>query len=125
SLKELASGRPRGYHPRMPVIRIRRSHRLSDDHARRTAETIARRIEQRHPVRWRWEGDSLELHAPEGPARGAHGRVTFDTGLLAIELHLPLVLSPLKGMVEGRLSAKLDEILGPADRLDPAGAGAA
>jgi putative polyhydroxyalkanoate system protein len=110
----LASGDAKRYHPSVPVIRIWRSHRLSDDHVRRTAETIARRIEQRHPVRWRWDGDSLELHAPEGPARGTRGRVTIDGALLAIELHLPLALSPLKGLVEGRLSAKLDEILGPA-----------
>lgn len=98
----------------MSTIRIRRSHRLPSEHVRRTAENLARRIEVRHAVRWRWEGDAIELHAPPGPASGARGRVTVGDGDVAIEIHLPLALFPLKGMVERRLSAKLDEILGAA-----------
>lgn len=98
----------------MSTIRIRRSHGLPAEHLRRTAETLARRIEQRHAVRWRWEGDAIELHAPPGPASGARGRVTVGEGDVAIEIHLPLSLFPLKGMVERRLSAKLDELLGAA-----------
>jgi putative polyhydroxyalkanoate system protein len=96
----------------MATIRIRRSHRLPSEHVRRTAEAVARRIEQRHAVRWRWEGDAIELDAPPGPARGARGRVTVGDADVAIEIHLPLALFPLKGMVERRLSAKLDELLG-------------
>ncbi len=98
----------------MSIIRIHRAHRLSRDHARRTAEAVARRLEQRHPMSWSWQGDSLELTAPSGPARGARGRVTIADADLAIELHLPLALSPLRGLVERRLSAKLDELLGAA-----------
>jgi putative polyhydroxyalkanoate system protein len=98
----------------MSTIRIRRSHALSTDQVRRTAEAVARRIEQRHAVRWRWEGDAIELSAPPGPVSGARGRVTVGEGDVAIEIHLPLSLFPLKGMVERRVSAKLDELLGAA-----------
>lgn len=98
----------------MSTIRIRRSHALPSAQVRRTAETLARRIEQRHAVRWRWEGDAIELAAPPGPASGARGRVTVGDGDVAIEIHLPLALFPLKGMVERRIVAKLDEILGAA-----------
>lgn len=98
----------------MSTIRIRRSHGLSATQVRRTAEALARRIEQRHDVRWRWEGDAIELQAPPGPVSGARGRVTVGEGDVAIEIHLPLSLFPLKGMVERRLTAKLDEILGAA-----------
>jgi putative polyhydroxyalkanoate system protein len=98
----------------MSTIRIRRAHGLPSAQVRRTAETLARRIEQRHAVRWRWDGDAIELSAPPGPASGARGRVTVGEGDVAIEIHLPLALFPLKGMVERRLTAKLDEILGAA-----------
>jgi putative polyhydroxyalkanoate system protein len=96
----------------MSTIRISRPHRLTRDHARRTAEAVARRLEARHPVSWSWQGDSLELSAPAGPARGARGRVTIEDRNLAIELHLPLALFPLRSLVEKRLTAKLDELLG-------------
>jgi putative polyhydroxyalkanoate system protein len=95
----------------MATIHVRRSHRLPVEHLRRTAEALATRMERRHAVRWCWDGDSLELSAPPGPASGARGRVTVRDGDVAIEIHLSLALSPLKGMVERRLSAKLDEIL--------------
>ena len=98
----------------MSTIRIRRAHRLSQEHVRRTAEAVARRIEQRHAVRWQWSGDSIELVAPTGPASGARGRVTIGEGDVAIEIHLPLLLSPVRRMVEQRVSAKLDELLGAA-----------
>lgn len=103
----------------MPTIHIRRAHGLSSAEARSTAEGLARRIEQKHAVRWRWEGDAIELKAPPGPASGARGRVTVAEGAVAIEVHLPLALYALKGMVERRLLAKLDEILG----VEPAFAG--
>jgi putative polyhydroxyalkanoate system protein len=98
----------------MATIRIRRSHALPSDHVRRTAESLARRIEQRLAVRWRWDGDAIELHAPQGPASGARGRVTVGNGDVAIEIHLPLSLFPLKVLVERRIVAKLDELLGAA-----------
>jgi putative polyhydroxyalkanoate system protein len=98
----------------MSTIRIHRSHGLPSEQVRRTAEAVARRIEQRHSVRWRWEGDAIELQAPPGPVSGARGRVTVGEGDVAIEIHLPLSLTPLKGMVERRVSAKLDELLGVA-----------
>lgn len=98
----------------MATIRIRRSHRLSSHDARHRAEALARRFEARLAVRWQWQGDSMELVAPRGPASGTRGRVTLGAGDVAIEIHLPLALSPVKGMVERRLSAKLDELLGAA-----------
>ena len=92
----------------MATIRIHREHQQTLSALRGTAEAIARRIEARHAVRWQWEGDSMELTA----AIGARGRVTIGAGDVAIEIHLPLALSPARGMVERRVAAKLDAILG-------------
>jgi putative polyhydroxyalkanoate system protein len=96
----------------MSTIRIQRAHRQTLSAMRRTAEAIARRIALRHDVRWSWQGDSMELVAPPGLAAGARGRVTLSDADVAIEIHLPLALSPARGMVERKLTAKLDVILG-------------
>jgi putative polyhydroxyalkanoate system protein len=113
--EELTPGRESRYAPgSMATIRIRRSHRLPHAHVRHTAESLARRIEQRHAVVWRWDGDALVLRAPRGPASGASGRVMVGEGDVAIEIHLPLALFPFKGLVERRLAEKLDQILGAA-----------
>ena len=50
----------------MAQIDIHRPHGMSEDAARRRAEDLARRLEQRRGVRWRWEGDELRLDAPSG-----------------------------------------------------------
>ncbi len=96
----------------MSTIRIQRAHRQTLSAMRCTAEAIARRIEQRHDVRWRWLGDSMELDAPTGIAGGTRGRVTIDDAEVAIEIHLPPALFLARGMVQQRLAAKLDVILG-------------
>ena len=57
----------------MAQIDIHRPHGMSEDAARRRAEDLARRLEQRRGVRWRWEGDELRLDAPSGPANSGFG----------------------------------------------------
>ena len=84
----------------MSTIRIQRAHRQTLTALRRTAEAIARRIEQRHDVRWRWMGDSMELTAPPGIAGGARGRDHRRRGRGHRASHLPLALFPARGMVE-------------------------
>ena len=96
----------------MSTIRILRAHRRTLCAMRTTVEDIARGIEQRHAVRWRWQGDSMELVAPPGIAAGARGRVTIGDADVAIEIKLPLALAAARGMVERRLTAKLHVILG-------------
>ena len=75
---------------------------------RRVAEDVARRIERRHAVSWHWLGDTMELAAAAG---GARGRVTIGDDDVAIEIHLPLAFSPVRGMLERTVAAKLDALL--------------
>ncbi|MBI4957570.1 MAG: polyhydroxyalkanoic acid system family protein [Myxococcales bacterium] len=95
----------------MSTIRIHRHHAEGSTAVRRKAENIARRIAARHAVSWRWQGDSLELEAPTGLASGTRGRVTIGEGDVAIEIELPLLLRPMRRMVEREVSAKLDAAL--------------
>jgi putative polyhydroxyalkanoate system protein len=98
----------------MASISLRRPHSLCPTDVRRRAEAVARRIELRHQVSWRWEGDHLRLTAPTGIARGASGTVTVRDDHVAIEIDLPLPLRPVKGLVEGQLRQRLDALLAPA-----------
>jgi putative polyhydroxyalkanoate system protein len=96
------------------TISIRRPHRLAHEEVKRKAENLARRIETKHHVSWRWEGENLRLTAPPGPARGATGVVRVTPDHVSIDIDLPLLLRPVRGMVETRLIDKLDRLLGPA-----------
>jgi putative polyhydroxyalkanoate system protein len=98
----------------MATIEIRRPHGMTEDAARRRAEDLARRLEQRRGVRWRWEGKTLRLDAPAGPARGTRGAVSVDGQCVRIEVDLPLLLRAMKGVVESKIHERLDHVLGKA-----------
>ncbi len=96
----------------MAQIDIQRPHGMSEDAARRRAEDLARRLELRRGVRWRWEGDELWLDAPSGPAKGTRGTVRVDAKAVRIRVELPLVLRAMRGVVESKIQEKLDTMLG-------------
>lgn len=98
----------------MASIRILRTHQLPHEEARARAEYLARRIERRLAVSWRWEGEHMRLSAPPGPASGIRGVVRLTPGEVHIEIDLPLALRPMKGLLEGKLHDKLDTLLGAA-----------
>lgn len=98
---------------RVPTITFTRPHCLTRDDARETAESIARRFEERLEVTWRWEGDALHLTADRGKARGTKGSVLLRERCVDITLHLPFHLRPLQTFVKQELARRLDVLLGP------------
>ncbi|MDI1432859.1 MULTISPECIES: polyhydroxyalkanoic acid system family protein [Polyangium] len=95
----------------MAQIDILKPHGMSQDAARRRAEDLARRLEQRRGVRWRWEGDELCLDAPSGPAKGTRGSVRVTAEAVRIRVELPLLLRAMRPVVESTLHEKLDAML--------------
>lgn len=95
----------------MSAIVIRQKHGLAHAEVRARAESLARRIEQRLSVRWAWNGDEMKLTAPPGPARGTTGTVRLQDDEVHIEVQLPLALSPMRRLVEGKLRDKLEDVL--------------
>jgi putative polyhydroxyalkanoate system protein len=98
----------------VPTITFTRPHCLDPRNARETAESIARRFEERFEVSWRWEGDALHLTADRGKARGASGSVFIGERFIDVTLHLPLHLRPLQSLVRSELARRLERELGPA-----------
>ena len=98
----------------MATIDMRRRHALSSDEARSKAEELARSMEAKLGIKWRWDGSQITFDAPHGVAKGATGKVSILDQEVRVEIDLPFMLRPMKGMVEGKVRDKLDALLGPA-----------
>jgi putative polyhydroxyalkanoate system protein len=98
----------------MATIDIRRSHTLSIDEAKKRAEELARGMETKLGIRWRWEGDRIKFDAPSGAAKGANGTVSVDGSAVRVEVDLPFLLRAIKGTVESKIHEKLDQVISKA-----------
>jgi putative polyhydroxyalkanoate system protein len=96
----------------MATIDISRGHELQMDTARERAETLAKELEGKLGINWRWEGDRIRFHADAGKAKGAKGAVSVSNSSVRVEIDLPFLLRPLKGMVEGKVRDRLDKLVG-------------
>lgn len=92
----------------MATIDIRRAHSLTIEEARKRAESIAREMQGKMGIRWRWEGDRIEFDAPGGAAKGVTGNVHVTPREIRVEAHLPFVLSLIKGSIQDKMSAILN-----------------
>ena len=98
----------------MATIDIRRSHTLSIDEAKKRAEELARGMETKLGIRWRWEGDRIKFDAPSGAAKGANGTVSVDGSAVRVEVDLPFLLRAIKCTVESKIHEKLDQVISRA-----------
>lgn len=96
----------------MATVLIHHRHNLTDSEVKKKVEAVARSVERRHDVRFRWEGGSMKLSADRGVAKGARGTVRLAKRELQIELVLPLALQPVRSLVEGRVKEQLNAMLG-------------
>ena len=94
----------------MATIEIRKPHNLGRDAARAKAEEIANRLKEKLSLDWQWEGDSVLFEAKGGKAKGAKGTLVVTASEITVNVDLPLLLRPLKGMVESKIREKLDAI---------------
>ena len=98
----------------MATIDIRRTHQLSHADARAKAEALALAMQEKLGIVWSWDGEHVvRFDAPSGKAKGAKGQVTLSSDAVRVEIDLPFLLRPLKGLVEGKVKTRLDGLLGP------------
>jgi putative polyhydroxyalkanoate system protein len=95
----------------MATIEVRRSHSLPKDEARKRAEELAKSLEEKLGLEWRWNGEDLVFEAPRGPAKGTKGRVRVLPAEVSVEIDLPFLLRMLKGKIESKVLEKLDRLL--------------
>jgi putative polyhydroxyalkanoate system protein len=95
----------------MATIDIRHPHTLAKDEAKKRAEELAKSMQQRLDLEWRWEGDRIVFEAPRGTAKGTKGTVEVTNSEVRVQIDLPLMLRMLKGTVESKVNEKLNQIL--------------
>ncbi len=93
----------------MATIEMSRAHALSKVDARKKAEEIARGMESKLGIAWKWEGDTLKFDATSGPAKGTKGAIAVTDSNVRIDIDLPMMLRMMKGMIEQRVTDKLKE----------------
>lgn len=95
----------------MATIDVRRNHSLPKDEAKRRAEDLAKSMQQKLELEWRWEGDRIVFEAPRGAAKGTKGSVEVSSVDVRVQIDLPLVMRLLKGTVESKVTEKLAQLL--------------
>ena len=95
----------------MSTIDIRKSHTLGKDDARKRAEDLARSMQQRFDLEWRWDGDSIVFDAPRGAAKGTRGSVQVGDSDVRVQIDLPFLLRVMKSTVESKVQEKLTQLL--------------
>jgi putative polyhydroxyalkanoate system protein len=96
----------------MATIDIKRTHNLGLDSAKQKAEELANGMKEKLGISWRWDGNNIRFDAPSGMAKGASGQVTVEASAIRVEIDLPFMLRPMKGMVESKVKEKLDKAIG-------------
>lgn len=95
----------------MATIDISRSHKLPIEQAKGKAEELAKSMETKLGLVWKWAGDIIEFHAPSGVAKGAKGEVQVTTEKVRVTVDLPLMLRVMKGTIEDKIQQKMAELL--------------
>jgi putative polyhydroxyalkanoate system protein len=97
----------------MATIDIKRDHTLDIEEAKKRAEALATNMQEKLGIRWNWEGNNIRFDAPSGAAKGATGTVKVDASQVRVEIDLPFLLRAVKGMVESKVTEKLDQLIAP------------
>ncbi len=82
----------------MPQISIKRSHALGAEKARVQIEQLAARMAERLGGAWRWQGEQAVCEA-----RGARACVFYDDKTVSIEVELPFMMRPMRGVLESKI----------------------
>jgi putative polyhydroxyalkanoate system protein len=90
----------------MATINIKRQHTLGRDVARQRVESVAKNLQERLNANWSWEGDSLHFERS-----GASGSVEVGDDFVEFNIKLGMLLSAMKGTIEGSIQEEVDKAL--------------
>ena len=95
----------------MADISISRTHALGKETARKKAEDLANKLQDKLGIEWAWKSDAIHFEAKGGVAKGAKGTVSVTDTTIKVELGLTFTLKLMKGTIESKIHEKLDEAL--------------
>jgi putative polyhydroxyalkanoate system protein len=89
----------------MATLSIGRTHHLSHAKAKEVAERLAKDLEQRFGLAWKWEGDDVRFARP-----GLSGSMHVGKSKITLDVSLGLLLTPLKPAIEKEIHTQLDAL---------------
>jgi putative polyhydroxyalkanoate system protein len=95
----------------MATIDVKRSHSLAKDEAKKRAEDLAKSMQEKFNLDWKWSGDTILFDAVKGAAKGTKGKVDVTDKDVRVQIDLPFLLRVMKGTVESKVNEKLDALL--------------
>ena len=95
----------------MATIDITRAHALNLDAAKQKAEELAKGMEQKFGIQWKWDGNTIRFDAPSGAAKGTKGEVSVSDKDVRVAIDLPFMLRVMKGTIEEKVNEKLSALL--------------
>ncbi|MCA9584033.1 MAG: polyhydroxyalkanoic acid system family protein [Myxococcales bacterium] len=95
----------------MATIELSRSHSLSIDDAKAKAEELAKGMEGKLGISWKWDGNTIRFDAPSGAAKGTKGEVRVSDKQVQVSIDLPFMLRVMKGTIEDKVKEKLDALV--------------
>lgn len=90
----------------MASISIGRKHSLPHKKAKEIAEKIAHDLNDRFALEYAWHGDHVDFERP-----GVSGRMVVGKDELRLDVHLGLLLTPMKPAIEREIHAQLDALV--------------
>jgi len=95
----------------MATIDITRNHSLPLDDAKKKAEDLAKGMEEKFGIVWKWDGNTIRFDAPSGKAKGTKGEVAVTDKSVRVAIDLPFLLKVLRGTIEEKVNEKLNALL--------------
>ncbi len=95
----------------MATIDISKNHSLSIDDAKKKAEDLAKGMEQKFGLNWKWDGNTIRFEAPSGAAKGTKGEVAVSDKVVRVAIDLPFMLKMMRGTIEDKVNEKLNALL--------------
>jgi putative polyhydroxyalkanoate system protein len=96
----------------MATINLNYKHGLLLDDAKGRIELFIHEIQQQLGLSWNWESDNVvSFSSKTGLTKGITGKLTLNAHDVDVEIDLPMMLKPMKSMVEKQIKDKLVEKL--------------
>jgi putative polyhydroxyalkanoate system protein len=89
----------------MSHINIHRKHDLSHEKARESAESIAKYLDDKFSLSYRWEGSSLHFERS-----GVSGYIEIEEKDVWVNVRLGFLLLPLRSRFEQEIHRYMDEL---------------
>jgi putative polyhydroxyalkanoate system protein len=88
----------------MAKFKISKSHNMSKEDIRATAEDLADKLKNKHGVGARWQGDSVSIKGS-----GVEGNMNFDDNAINISVKMGLLASAFESVLKKEIERYLDE----------------